>query len=35
VSLAAPIVIALTLSVLLSMVSLVAAERRLSRFKSD
>ena len=34
-SLFGPIVIALTLSVLLSMVSLAAAERRLTRFKSD
>lgn len=30
-----PVVIALTLSVLLSVISLLAAERRLSRFKSD
>jgi ABC-2 type transport system permease protein len=30
-----PLVIALTLSVLLSVISILAAERRLSRFKSD
>jgi p-aminobenzoyl-glutamate transporter AbgT len=35
VSLVAPIVIALTLSAVLSVVSLLAAERRLTRFKSD
>ncbi len=35
VSATIPIVIALTLSVLLSVISLLAAERRLSRFKSD
>jgi ABC-2 type transport system permease protein len=34
-SLIAPIVIALTLSAILSVISLVAAERRLIRFKSD
>jgi ABC-2 type transport system permease protein len=35
ISAAIPIVIALTLSLLLSVISLVAAERRLTRFKSD
>ena len=35
ISAAIPIVIALTLSLLLSVISLLAAERRLARFKSD
>jgi hypothetical protein len=35
VSATIPIVIALTLSIFLAVISLLAAERRLTRFKSD